>query len=192
MGVTRKIILVCEDQQQETFLSVCMKGLGVSSLHRHIVKWTASKEELGGNVNSVINRVNDFEFKSWQAVCQVRKTLLVVVADADEEKSVAERMADFPTADVKDDKRLYVVVVPKRNIETWIALGLNLKNVTSINEETDYKGPKMTAHGASRSAAKILTGILGSPDAKVANNQVWHTFADTMSRLRTGISIVMR
>ena len=118
MGVTRKIVLVCEDQQQEMFLMTCMKELGASSLHRHIVKWIASKEEPGGNVESVINRVNSFEFRSWQAICAIRKSLLIVVADADEGKSVVERTTDFPVAGDNDEKKLYVVVVPKRNIET--------------------------------------------------------------------------
>lgn len=192
MGVTRKIVLVCEDQQQEMFLTTCMKELGVSSLHRHIAKWIASKEELGGNVESVINRVNDFEFRSWQAICTTRKSLLVVVADADEGKSVGERTAEFPVAGADDDKKLYVVIVPKRNIETWIALGLNLKNCMAINEDTDYKDSKTTARGAGKKAAKALTEQLGSPDRKVASNQVWRTFADAMERLRVGINLVMR
>ena len=192
MGVTRKIILVCEDQQQEIFLTTCMKELGVASLHRHIVKWIASKEELGGNVKSVINRVNDFEFKSWQAVCAIRKSLLVVVADADEIKSVGERMAEFPVAGIGDDNSLYVVIVPKRNIETWVALGLSLKNCMAINEDADYKDSKTTACGAGKRAAKVLVGQLGAPNRKVANNQVWNTFADAMERLRVGINIVMR
>lgn len=192
MGVTRKIVLLCEDQQQETFLTTCMKELGASFLHRHIVKWIASKEELGGNVESVINRVNNYEFRSWQAICAKRKLLLVVVADADEGQSVVERAAEFPAAGANDDNKLYVVIVPKRNIETWIALGLNLKNCAAINEDTDYKGSKTTARGAGKKAAKVLTEQLDSPDRKVANNQVWTTFADAMERLRVGISIVMR
>ena len=169
-----------------------MKELGASSLHRHIVKWIASKEEPGGNVESVINRVNSFEFRSWQAICAIRKSLLIVVADADEGKSVVERTTDFPVAGDNDEKKLYVVIVPKRNIETWIALGLNLKNSAAINETTDYKDSTTTARGAGKKAAKVLTDQLDSPNRKLVNNQVWSTFADAMARLRTGINIVMR
>ena len=62
----------------------------------------------------------------------------------------------------------------------------------AINEDTDYKDSKTTARGAGKKAAKALTEQLGSPDRKVASNQVWRTFADAMERLRVGINLVMR
>lgn len=191
MGTTKKIILVCEDVQHEAFLIACMKELGVRSLHHVLSKWTASREEQGGNIASVINRVCQFEFDAWRKVCEYRKTLLVVVADADAEKTIAERTADFPSAGNDDHSVLYVVVVPKRNIETWVRLGLDMRKSNLVDAVVDYKDKTTTASGACKKASRNLIKCLESPNAELIGNPVWNAFAEVMRKLRAGIKAVI-
>lgn len=185
MGATKKIVLACEDAQQSSFISECLKNLGAKKLKRDLYPWIAAREEPNGNVDTVIKRVTDVEFPAWQSRCPSCTTLLVVVADADM-KSIPDRVACFPTCENSSLCNLYVIIVPKRNIETWVVL----PNGMEVDETTDYKNSRTTASDVAKNAASqlmkwFLHGNHLPPP--LANHPVWGTFCDAMERLRTGL-----
>ncbi len=64
------------------------------------------------------------------------RTLLIVVADADD-YSVAERRSQLDGSIGVSDTDLLVVLIPRRHIETWIRAALGHE----VNETDDYKHP---------------------------------------------------
>lgn len=185
MGVTKKIVLACEDAQQSSFVSECLKKLGAKKLKRDLYPWIAAREEPNGNVDSVIKHVTDVEFPAWKSRCPSCTTLLVVVADADT-KSIPARMDCFPPRGDSPWGNLYVIVVPKRNIETWVVLS----NGTEVDETTDYKNSRTTASDVAKNAAsRLLDWFLHANllPLSLSDNPVWGTFRDAMEDLRTGL-----
>ena len=185
MVATKKIVLACEDAQQSSFISECLKQLGAKKWKRDLYPWIAAREEPNGNVDSVIKRVTDVEFPAWQSRCPSCTTLLVVVADADT-KSIPDRTACFPMCGNSPWGNLYVIVVPKRNIETWVILSSG----TNVDESTDYKNRKTTAPDIAKKAASQLMEWFRHPNSlpsSLSNHPVWKTFHDAMERLRTGL-----
>lgn len=185
MGATKKIVLACEDAQQSSFISECLKKLGAKKLKRDLYPWIAAREEPSGNVDSVIQRVTDVEFPAWQSRCPACTTLLLVVADADT-KSIPDRVACFPPIGTSSWRDLYVIIVPKRNIETWVVLSRGVM----VDEATDYKNRQTTASDVAKNAAGQLmewfldTHLLPSP---LSSHPVWGTFRDAMEHLRIGL-----
>ncbi len=185
MGATKKIVLACEDAQQNSFVSECLKKLGAKKMKRDLYSWIAAREEPNGNVDSVIKRVTDVEFPAWQRRCPSCATLLVVVADADT-KSIPDRVARFPSRENSPSSNLYVIIVPKRNIETWVVLS----NGTEVDEITDYKNSRTTASNVAKDAAsQLMEWFLHAHllPSSLANHPVWRTFHDAMEHLRTGL-----
>lgn len=185
MGATKKIVLACEDAQQSSFISECLRKLSAKKLKRDLYPWIAAREEPNGNVDSVIKHVKDVEFPAWQSRCPSCATLLVVVADADT-KSIPDRVSCFPSRENSLLSNLYVIIVPKRNIETWVVLS----NGTGVDEITDYKNAKTTASDVAKNAAsQLMEWFLHANrlPSSLANHPVWRTFHDAMECLKTGL-----
>lgn len=186
MGCMKNIVLVCEDVAHRNFITFALKELGVENLNHRLDAWVASTELIGGNLTSVISRVKEVEFDSWQAECKKHKVLLIVVADADA-ASHEERREDFPLS--SECAELFVVVIPKRNIETWVKMGL-ANSRTTVDAETDYKTNETLNPKNVKKAVKHLVSIVDSANAieeAIVSADVWDAFLAAMHGIRKGL-----
>ena len=112
-------ILLCEDDAQERLVRSYLKKCGLYTVPPFLIPINASRQVHGGNVSWVLN-----EFPRQLEACRRRhaahaKTLLIVVADADD-LPAAERRSQFDGSIGGADADFLVVLIPRRNIETWI------------------------------------------------------------------------
>lgn len=187
MGCMKNIVLVCEDVAHRNFVTACLKELGVRQLNHKLAQWVASTELVGGNLTSVIDRVNDTEFPNWKVKCKSTKVLLVVVVDADAD-AILKRRQDFPD-DSSSNADLFVVVIPRRNIETWVRLGRGLGKPGLVDDTTDYKAKSTQSSKKVKEAVVQLFAVLNAAKtpAALSGHPVWTAFESAMADLRKGI-----
>lgn len=186
MAGSKDVVLVCEDAAHKAFVYSCLSKLGVDDLKWHITAYVASQERQGGNRDDVIERLSGTEFGSWESRCARHKVLLVAVIDADED-SLTDARSLLPTSALYGD--LFAVVIPRRNIQTWVELSRDGASATSPDEDTDYKRTATKSDKIAKGAAKILLSwYLDSPPEAIAENPVWKTFTKQMSDLKQSIS----
>jgi hypothetical protein len=131
------IILLCEDDPQEQLVREYTKKCGLNTNRPYFIPCNASRAVHGGNVGWVIQ-----EFPRQFHACRQRqaraKTLLIVVADADD-FTVQQRRKHFEDAavNIQTDDPL-VLLIPRRHIETWIRNALG----TTVDESSSYKHPE--------------------------------------------------
>lgn len=187
MGCMKNIVLVCEDVAHRNFVTACLKELGVRQLNHKLAAWVAGTELVGGNVDSVIERVKTLEFPNWEVRCKSTKVLLVVVADADAD-TIAKRRLDFPVS-TSNRADLFVVVIPRRNIETWVRLGRGLGKPSLVNDTCDYKSKSTQNSKKVKDAVAQLFAVLNAAKipASLSGHAVWAAFEAAMSDLSKGI-----
>ncbi len=136
MSGPAKITILCEDLQQACFVRRFLLNRGWG---RDDLREPPRRQGQGSGEQYVRERFPD-ELKAYRRKANHLRNGLVVVIDADT-KSVADRIRDFETAckdkavepRQKNDKVLYVI--PKRNIETWLAYLRGEK----VDEDTEKK-----------------------------------------------------
>ncbi len=131
-----EMILLCEDDAQEQLVRFYLKKSGLNTTPPCFIPINASRKVHGGNVRWVLH-----EFPRQLEACRRRhathaRTLLIVVADADD-YSVAERRSQLDGSIGVSDTDLLVVLIPRRHVETWIRAALGHE----VNETDDYKHP---------------------------------------------------
>ncbi len=187
MAGSKDVVLVCEDAAHKAFVYTCLSKLGVEDLKWHIATYVASQERQGGNRDDVIERLNGTEFGSWESRCARHKVLLVTVIDADGDSLTTARSL-LPTSTLY--KNLFAVVIPRRNIQTWVELSRDGASATSPDEDTDYKRTATKSDKSAKNAAKmLLSWYQDAPPEAIAENPVWKTFAKQMSELKQSISV---
>jgi hypothetical protein len=153
-----QIILLCEDRAQEGLTRAFLKECGMKSLKY------ALKARVVGGFSFVLD-----QFAKELKACRIQRkaktnTLLIVLIDADllsVEKRRDELLKRATSAGLEKfgDDEPAVLLIPKRNIETWLK-SLHDQNV---NEEDDYKGRKKPSKEDFRLAAKTLREWCISP-----------------------------
>lgn len=148
-----QIILLCEDEEQERLAKQYMRQCDLDT-ERRVVSKVASRS--GGNDSWVLN-----EFSKELDACRKRntrtKTLLVVMIDADkftvEDRSqqLSKRVKSAELEEISNNDPL-ALLIPKRNIETWICALLG----ETVDEQTDYKKKKKPTRDDFRKAAQML------------------------------------
>lgn len=187
MAGSKDVVLVCEDTAHKAFVYSCLSKLGVEDLKWHVVSYVASLKRHGGNRDDVIERLNRTEFDSWESRCARHKVLLVAVIDADGDSLTAARSL-LPTSTLYGD--LFAVVIPRRNIQTWVELSRDGASATSPDEEADYKRTATKSDKSAKNAAKmLLSWYQDAPPDAIAENPVWKTFAKQMSELKQAIGV---
>ena len=188
MANGKNIVLLCEDDPQERFVAQCLASFGAQNLKRRLLRVNASREVHGGNVGFVERRAVDEE-NAWEKRNHRTKTLLVVVADADAAFSREERRERLPKG---TGSELHVVVIPKRNIETWIKLGLEFDTAsTNLSDQTDYKCPAYSNQPAPKNAAKVLCDILSRRGTDLPEKGVLADCLCDLSKLRAGVRALL-
>lgn len=164
-----QFILLCEDDQQSRLVRAYLRICGHDADVKAVV---ASRMQHGGNVKWVIEH-----FPSELYACRQRhkvkaKTLLIVMLDADDftvserRKQLVDRLiaAGYEGFGVNEP---VVVLVPKRNVETWVR---NLLG-ESVSEDKDYKTQKEFKKEQFRLAADALHAWT-RPNARIPENCV--------------------
>ncbi len=116
-----KIVLLCEDSQQEAFTRRFLKGMGWNTRELRVTKSPSA----GGSAEQWVRENFPDELSVYRQRRNRAASALITVIDADK-KSVQDRINEFEgvcnsrhiafrTAD-----EAVAIVVPKRNIETWI------------------------------------------------------------------------
>lgn len=129
------VTVLCEDSQQACFVR---RFLMNRRWTRHDLRFELRPPGRGSGEQYVRERFPD-ELKAYRTKANHLRTGLIVVIDADK-KSVAQRVGEFEAAckdkavqpRQKNEKVLYVI--PKRNIETWLAY---LRGET-VDEEENF------------------------------------------------------
>lgn len=184
MANGKNIVLLCEDNPQEQFVAECLSRFGAQNLKRRLHHINARREVHGGNVGFVERRAIT-EVDAWRKRNHKTKTLLVVVADADACFSRKERRERLPS---DNESELYVVVVPKRNIETWIKLGVEFDTVANnLSDQTDFKCPDYSNPPSPKHAADVLCTILSQEVTHFPATGVLTDCLSDLRKLRTGV-----
>jgi hypothetical protein len=137
MGSRRvSIVVLCEDQQQGVFLRRFLLGFGVDARGIRVQTSPAG----AGSAEQYVRREYPCEVNAYRNREKRVQTRLIVVVDADQ-LTVDERHAQFTgelanqNVPPRADRDLISIVVPKRNIETWIRHLLG----NPTDEATDYQ-----------------------------------------------------
>ena len=132
-----RLIVLCEDKQQETFMRRTLKGLGFRNHEMYFVPEPDGR----GSGEQFVRKSYAREVKAYRAHPHKTAGVLVLI-DADT-KSLPERHVQLEK-ELKDAALIQrqpteniPILIPKRNIETWISYLLG----NSVNEADVY--PKL-------------------------------------------------
>lgn len=136
MNKPARIIILCEDLQQACFVRRFLMNRGWESHDWHV----KNPPPYSGSAEQWVRQQLPLEMKAYRSKCNKLRIGLVAVIDADSHE-VADRVRGFETAcdeqgvppKQPDERVLYVI--PKRNIETWLAY---LRGELSVDEQTQY------------------------------------------------------
>lgn len=189
MGNCKDIILVCEDTAHQSFVRMCLTQFNVKNLNWHLEGYVASRQRRqDGNRDEAMSRLSTVEFPAWQKRLGRHKTLLIAVLDADDE-SQDELRRKLPV----DSSPLYVVVIPKRNIQTWVQLAdvVDGNDQNWPDETIDYKKTSNQSDKRAREAAEVLMKKFNRCDQEPENdNEVWKIFKEQMKVLKKGLDVL--
>ena len=139
MSIRRvKIVLLCEDSQQEAFTRRFLEGMGWNKREIRVVKSPSA----GGSAEQWVRETFPTELEVYRQRRQRAASALIAMIDADL-KDVQDRIREFEEVcnsmqiPFRRDDEAVAIGVPRRNIETWIEY-LNEENV---NERDTY--PKL-------------------------------------------------
>ena len=151
-------ILLCEDDPQERLVRQYVRKCGLNSDPPIFLVRNSSRATRQGGVTWVLK-----QFSTELQACRARnasraKTLLIVVADADE-FTVDERRRQLAEREAIGGDDPLVILIPRRNIETWIRVAQG----NPTNETTDYKGPALNKAEIRAAAYKIWDWARDNP-----------------------------
>ena len=130
------VFILCEDLQTYTFIRRFLVAQGVNDRRFAPVDFKARK----GSGEQYVRERLPSELKTYRRKCHHQKNALIVAIDADTGE-VAQRVRELEKeckqrgVDPRQSNDRVMYVIPKRNIETWLAY-LSGQNV---NEDDEYK-----------------------------------------------------
>lgn len=141
MSRSALVIVLSEDKMQQQLVNRYLRRRGFS---HHEIRVQAPPVGQSQNVTYVLEQYA-IEVSTLRKAAASHA--LIVVIDADE-NTVEARKAQLDAAlreagkDLRADSELIAIVVPRRNIETWVWY---LENNT-VDEQTDYKNHPVRSH----------------------------------------------
>ena len=139
MSIRRvKIVLLCEDCQQEAFTRRFLKGMGWNTRESRVEKSPSA----GGSAEQWVREKFPNELSIYRHRRQLAASALIAMIDADL-KAVQDRInelkneCEFKKIPFRTGDEAVGIAVPKRNIETWI----HYLNGGFVNEDDSY--PKL-------------------------------------------------
>jgi hypothetical protein len=162
MSIRRvKIVLLCEDSQHEAFARRFLGGMGWNTREIRVEKSPSA----GGSAEQWVRERFPKELNVYRHRRQLAASAMIAIIDADA-KGVNDRVREFKeVCDARQMKFRYpdeavAIVVPKRNIETWI----HYLNGNSVNEQETYS--KLDRERGCRTAVDNLIKICNSEAVK--------------------------
>ncbi|OIP47977.1 MAG: hypothetical protein COZ12_01940 [Deltaproteobacteria bacterium CG_4_10_14_3_um_filter_60_8] len=131
-----KIVLLCEDSQQEAFTRRFLAGMGWNTRELRVEKSPSAK----GSAEQWVREKFPSEIKVYRQRRLRAASGLIVMIDADE-REVQDRINDFEAecnakqVQFRGDDDAVAIAVPKRNIETWIHYLAD----NPVNEKDTYR-----------------------------------------------------
>jgi hypothetical protein len=128
-----KVVLLCEDSQHEAFTRRFLNGMGWNTREIRVEKSPSA----GGSAERWVRQRFPIELR-WYRQRQAASALVAIV-DADL-RGVQDRITEFEDEcksvqiPFRKSDEAVAIVVPKRNIETWI----HYLNGEMVNEEDTY------------------------------------------------------
>jgi len=156
-------ILLCEDDEHERLTKAYLKKCGQRSQAPTVRSIVASEQ--GGNDAWVLNRFPKELHACRQRLKRTGKTRLIVLIDADKysaedrRRQLLERATAAGLAELAPNEPV-ALLIPKRNIETWIRALLGEK----VNEEQDCKTSHRPSKDQIRQAVEKLYEWSRPPD----------------------------
>jgi hypothetical protein len=136
MSVRRvRIVLLCEDSQQEAFTRRYLEGMGWDTRELRVEKSPSAK----GSAEQWVRERFPMELKIYRLRKAKAASGLIVLIDADAHE-VNDRINEFKelcktkSVPFREDNESVAIGVPKRNIETWI----HYLNNREVNETDTY------------------------------------------------------
>jgi hypothetical protein len=161
--MSRRVVVLCEDRQQEVFIRQWLRSLGI---HERAIDIVAIPAGQGSGAAHVRQKYPE-EVKALRQVNSYREIgrALVTAIDADQ-FLVSERHAELDKklgeaeSPLRQSNEPIALLVPKRNIETWIHY---LQGV-AVDEVTIY--PKLFKPGECKRNVKqfVEREVLGDTD----------------------------
>jgi len=137
MSIRRvRIVLLCEDSQQEAFTRRFLEGMGWDTRELRVEKSPSAK----GSAEQWVRERFPNELKVYRQRKPKAASGLIALIDADA-KEVQDRIHEFKevcqtkTVPFREDNEAVAIGVPKRNIETWI----HYLNGRQVNETEAYE-----------------------------------------------------
>lgn len=162
-----EIVLICEDSQHEAFARRFLDGMGFDTRQLQVVKSPSAD----GSAEQFVKERFPTELDAYRSRRTKAASALIAMIDADS-KEVQDRVDEFKVScqkrqiDGRRSDEAVAIVVPKRNIETWITY----LNEQPVDESNAY--PKLDRERACKGAVDALvercktTGL--KPDAPPA------------------------
>lgn len=155
-----RLVLLCEDTQQEVFSRRFLKEMGWETRTLRVVKNPSGK---GAGEQWVRE-----QFPAEMSACRGNSVSsgLIAIIDADT-KTVETRIAEIRNVcqeqgvSFREEDEAIAVVVPKRNIETWIYY---LDGAEAVDEKTRYS--KLPREKDCRRAVEKLADLCKGPGLK--------------------------
>jgi hypothetical protein len=155
MSVRRvKIVLLCEDSQQEAFVRRFLEHSGWNTREIRVEK----SPKAGGSAEQFVRNRFPAELTSFRRRNQRAASALITVIDADL-KSVQERVNELETecnsqnVEFRTYREPVAIVIPKRNIETWI----HYLDREQVDETREY--PKLDRPGSCSNSVSYLVSL---------------------------------
>lgn len=160
-----RVVLLCEDNQHETFVRRFLSAMGWNTRELYVVK---SPSASGAAEQFVRERFPD-ELAAYHQRKNSAASALIAIIDADS-KTVYERKGELEDASRQNSVPFrsaddaVALLVPKRNIETWI------KYLMEGEAEEDKAYPKLQRQRECREAVEKLVELCrqkNQPEGKV-------------------------
>jgi len=157
-----KIVLLCEDSQQEAFTRRFLKGMSWNTREIRVEKSPSAR----GSAEQWVREKFSRELIIYRQRRQIAASALITMIDADS-REVRDRIDEFENVcrsmavAFREADEAVAIAVPKRNIETWI----HYLNGRQVNEEDPY--PKLQRERACKPAVDHLVELChstGLPD----------------------------
>jgi hypothetical protein len=133
-----RFIILGEDHAHVNFVRRWLLSEGISA--RRITLKKVAADATGGAGEKYVRQQFPAEVQSYRAKANHQRIALIVAIDADLD-TVARRQRQLDeTLDgsSRQPAERIALVVPRRNIETWLAVLLD-PNTTDVDEDTDFK-----------------------------------------------------
>lgn len=132
-----RIIVLGEDHAHVSFVRRWLLSEGIRP--RQILPRKVAADATGDGGEKYVRQQFPAEVQYYRARANHQRVALIVVIDADLETVTRRQQQLDETLDLaRQPAERIALVVPRRNIETWLAVLLN-PNTEAVDEDTDFK-----------------------------------------------------